>query len=118
MAAFMQSKSGVVTLGLWQKILSVFSSKAAVPSDVPRLRAGTQSELAASLALLPDREKGWITLAEARTLFSHMDEQYAFGEMDEQGKSSLAEFAAQPDHRSSFQIMPVEGRIYFTRERT
>ena len=118
MAAFVESKSGVVTLGLWQKILSVFSSKAAVPSDVPRLRAGTQSELAASLALLPDREKGWITLAEARTLFSHMDEQYAFGEMDEQGKSSLAEFAAQPDHRSSFQIMPVEGRIYFTRERT
>ena len=105
----MQSKSGVVTLGLWQKILSVFSSKAAVPSDVPRLRAGTQSELAASLALLPDREKGWITLAEARTLFSHMDEQ---------GKSSLAEFAAQPGRRSSFQIMPVEGRIYFTRERT
>jgi len=38
--------------------------------------------------------------------------------MDEQGKSGLGEFAAQPDHRSSFQIMPIEGRIYFTRERT
>jgi len=98
-----------VTWALWRKILSLVSSKAAVPSDLPRLRAETQSELAASLALLPDREKGWITLAEARRLFSHMDEQ---------GKSGLGEFAAQPDHRSSFQIMPIEGRIYFTRERT
>ena len=89
-----------VALGFWQKILSLFSSKAAVPSDAPRLRAETQSELAASLALLPDRETGWITLAEARRLFSHMDEQYAFGEMDEQGQSSLGKFAAQPDHRS------------------
>jgi len=114
----MESRSGAVTWALWRKILSLVSSKAAVPSDLPRLRAETQSELAASLALLPDREKGWITLAEARRLFSHMDEQYAFGEMDEQGKSGLGEFAAQPDHRSSFQIMPIEGRIYFTRERT
>ena len=114
----MESKSSVVTAGFWQKILSLFSSKAAVPSDAPRLRAETQLELAASLALLPDRETGWITLAEARRLFSHMDEQYAFGEMDEQGQSSLGKFAAQPDHRSSFQIMPIEGRIYFTRERT
>ena len=89
-----------------------------MPSDLPRLRAGTESDLSASLGLLPDREKGWITLAEARRLFSHMDDQYAFGEMDEQGKHNLSEFAAQADHRSSFQIMPVEGRIYFTRERT
>jgi hypothetical protein len=78
MTAFMESRSGAVTWALWRKILSLVSSKAAVPSDLPRLRAETQSELAASLAQLPDREKGWITLAEARRLFSHMDEQYAF----------------------------------------
>jgi hypothetical protein len=43
-----------------------------------------------------------------------MDDQYAFGEMDEVGKMSLAAFAR--DHRSAFDLMPVEGRVYFTRK--
>jgi hypothetical protein len=45
-----------------------------------------------------------------------MDDQYAFGEMDEVGKMSLAAFAAESDHRSDFDLMPVEGRVYFTRK--
>jgi hypothetical protein len=44
-----------------------------------------------------------------------MDDQYAFGEMDDAGKSNLGAFAAQSEHRSSVDIMPVEGRVYFTR---
>jgi hypothetical protein len=39
-----------------------------------------------------------------------------FGEMDEVGKTSLAAFAAESDHRSAFDLMPVEGQVYFTRE--
>jgi hypothetical protein len=45
-----------------------------------------------------------------------MDDRYAFGEMDEVGKTSLAAFAAEGDHRSAFDLMPVEGRVYFTRK--
>jgi hypothetical protein len=50
---------------------------------------------------------------EGRRLFSSMEEQYAFGEMDEQGKTNLAGFGLR--NRSDYDIMPVEGRIYFTR---
>ena len=41
---------------------------------------------------------------------------YAFGEMDEEGKAEIASFAAQITHRSDFDFMPVEGRVYFTRK--
>jgi hypothetical protein len=103
-------------MGLWQTIKSLFSSGGSAPADAPRLRAGNESELSVSLRALPDGERGWITLAEARNLFSQMDDQYAFGEMDDVGKSNLGTFAAQSEHRSSVDIMPVEGRVYFTRK--
>ena len=45
-----------------------------------------------------------------------MEDQYAFGEMDERGKIALKSFAAKPECRSDFQFMPVEGRLYFTRK--
>ena len=45
-----------------------------------------------------------------------MNDQYAFGEMDEVGKTSLAAFAAESDHRSASDLMSVEGRVYFTRK--
>jgi hypothetical protein len=60
-------------------------------------------------------EKGWITLRHAWHLFSRMDEEEAFGEMDKAGKRALAEFAAHSTHRSEFNFMPTEGRVYFTR---
>ena len=102
-------------MGLWKMIKSLFASGGSAPPDAPRLRAGNESELSVSLGALPDGERGWITLSEARHLFSHMDDQYAFGEMDDVGKSKLGAFAAQSEHRSSVDIMPVEGRVYFTR---
>lgn len=71
--------------------------------------------LSASIKLLPLGERGWITLREAAALFSRMDDQYAFGEMDEQGKANLAAFAGQREHRCDVQFAPVEGRVYFIR---
>jgi hypothetical protein len=102
-------------MGLWQTIKSLFASGGSGSPDAPRLNAGNESELSVSLRALPDGERGWITLSEARHLFSHMGDQYAFGEMDDVGKSKLGAFAAQSEHRSSVDIMPVEGRVYFTR---
>ena len=74
------------------------------------------STLTSSLEALPEGEQGWISFAEARSLFSSMDDQYAFGEMDEQGRANLASFSAEREHRCTFDFMPTEGRIYFTRQ--
>ena len=43
-----------------------------------------------------------------------MDDQYTFSETDEQ--ASLAAFAPQSEHRSTYNLMPAEGRVYFTRK--
>ncbi len=52
-------------------------------------------------------------MARAAALFSRQEGQYAFGELDEGGKTRLAEFAAQC--RSLLDFRPTEGRIYFTK---
>ena len=44
-----------------------------------------------------------------------MDDQYAFGELDDDGKLAIASFSEMSDRRSDVQFMPVEGRIYFSR---
>jgi hypothetical protein len=49
-------------------------------------------------------------------LFSHVDEEYAFGEMDDNGKLRLEQFVADATHRASVDFMPAEGRVYFTRK--
>ena len=41
-------------------------------------------------------QRGWITLDEAASLFSPMDDQFAFGELDDEGKRIFAEFALMP----------------------
>ena len=102
------------TMDLWRTIKSLFAPGGSAPPDAPRLKAGDELELSVSLRALSDGERGWITLSEAGHLFSHMDDQYAFGEMDDAGKTNLSAFAAQSEHRSSVDIMPVEGRVYFT----
>ena len=38
-----------------------------------------------------------------------MDDRYAFGEMDEVGKMSLAAFAAESNHRSAFDLCQSRG---------
>ena len=92
----------------------MFGASGATPADLRKLAASSESALAASVRGLPAGERGWITLAEAAHLFSTVDQQYAFGEMDEAGKARLQDFAARC--RCSPQFMPVEGRVYFTRE--
>ena len=79
-----------------------------------KLDGTTEATLARSLsALLPD-ERGWVTFAEARSLFATKGAQYAFGEMDQDGRKNIETFAAQ--QRSVINFMPAEGRVYFKRE--
>jgi len=105
----------VPAMGIWKTIKAAFAPGTSMPPDARRLSAVDELALSASLRALPVGERGWITLSEARALFSPMEDRYAFGEMDEVGKTSLAAFAAESDHRSAFDLMPVEGRVYFTR---
>jgi hypothetical protein len=102
-------------LGLLDRI-KAFLAGAPTPPDARKLAASSENELSASLQALPIGEKGWITLRDAWHLFSRMDEEEAFGEMDDAGKRGLAEFAAHLTHRSEFSFMPTEGRVYFTRK--
>jgi|SRR5271169_1839386 hypothetical protein len=89
---------------------------AAAPPDAMKLDGTTEAALARSLSALPPDERGWITFAEARVLFSTRGEQYAFGETDEDGRKNIESFAAQ--HRSIINFIPVEGRVYFVRDLT
>ena len=105
-----------MAMGLWKIIKSAFGTH--TPPDARRLRAATEDTLSASIKALSVGERGWITLSEASALFSPADDQYAFGEMDEVGRTSLAAFAAESGHRCTFDIMPTEARVYFTRKAT
>ncbi len=105
-------------MGIWETIKAALGRGTSAPPDARRLRAVDELALSASIRALPVGERGWITLSEARALFSQMNAQYAFGEMDEEGKLRLAEFAAGREHRSIPEFMPVEGRVYFTRKAT
>jgi hypothetical protein len=74
----------------------------------------TEAALARSLSALPPEERGWITFAEARILFSTKGDQYAFGETDDDGRRKIESFAAQ--HRSVINFIPAEERVYFVRD--
>jgi hypothetical protein len=91
----------------------LFGADDAAPSDAMKLDGATEAMLARSLSALPPDERGWITFAEARILFSTEGAQYAFGETDRDGRRKIESFAAQ--HRSIINFMPVEGRVYFVR---
>jgi hypothetical protein len=103
-----------MTLWDWWKSLLLQGSPSA-PST-RRLDGRSKALLAASIKALPYEAPGWITNKEAKQLFSPMADDYAFGEMDEAGKSNIADFAAQVTPRCSFEFMPVEGRVYFIRK--
>jgi len=75
-----------------------------------KLDGATEAALARALSALPPDERGWITFVEARSLFSTRDAQYAFGEVDDDGKTNIETFAAQ--HQSVINFMPAEGRVY------
>jgi hypothetical protein len=70
-----------------------------------------EARMGLSLQKLRSGERGWILMAQAAALFSHEKRQYAFGELDDDGKTRLAQFAAQ--YRSTPDFRPTEGRIYF-----
>ena len=91
----------------------LFGADTAAPLDAMKLDGTTVATLARSLSALPPGERGWITFAEARILFSAEGAQYAFGETDRDGRKNIESLAAQ--HRSVINFMPVEGRVYFVR---
>lgn len=103
-------------MGFLSRLRSALSAAPPQPPSPPRLPATSEGALAAALAGLPAQRRGWITMAEARALFSPMEAQYAFGETDEIGKANLAAFAARSEHPAKLDFMPLEGRLYFTRK--
>ena len=100
-------------MGLLDRIKSLMRSRTIEAPSERRLDGASEAALSASIGTLVPGGRGWISLQEARRLFSSMDDQYAFGEMDEAGKSRLGSFAAR--NGCVIDIMP-EGRIYFTRQ--
>jgi hypothetical protein len=98
---------------MWRWIRKLFGSADAIPADVARLPATSERALSSSLNNLRSEERGWIALSEAARLFSNEGPDYAFGEMDDEGKSRVGEFASEC--RCEVQFMPSEGRVYFRR---
>ena len=73
-----------------------------------RLDATNKTTLAASINKLLPEDRGWITFEDASRLFSNMQPEYAFGEMDDDGKQNLEKFARE------FEFWPSEQRLYFS----
>src|SRR5690349_21347853 len=97
-------------MGVFGKL---FSANTSAAPDAAKLDGTTEAMLGRSLSALPQDERGWITFAEARTLFSAKADQYAFGETDDNGKRNIESFAAQ--YGSIINFMPNENRIYFVK---
>jgi hypothetical protein len=97
---------------IFNMLKSVFAPQAGEPSSPPKLDGTSEAALSQSIGRLSSPQ-GWITLEEGRRLFSPMDDQYAFGEMDDHGNSNLARLEKQYGLRVD--IMPTEGRIYLSR---
>jgi hypothetical protein len=99
-------------MGMMSLFGKLFRRRAAAPPDAMKLDGTTEASLARSLLALP---RGWITFAEAARLFSAEPPEYAFGELDQNGRKAIESFAAQ--HRSAISFMPVERRVYFKAQR-
>jgi hypothetical protein len=97
------------------RVKSLFSLRSVRPPAPRRLDGRSKALLAASIRMLPFEEPGWITMKEAKTLFSSKDDTYAFGELAEVAKRNLATFRAEATPGCLFEFMPVEDRVYFMR---
>ena len=93
-------------MGLWRLVRR--------PSSSRRLDADSETALASSIDNLHLEESGWIMMKEAKRLFSEMDDQYAFGEMDDKGRQKIESFSTH--HSIDYEFMPTEDRVYFTRK--
>ena len=60
-------------MGIMSLIAKLLGAELAVPPDAIELDGKTEATLARSLSALPPDERGWITFAEARILFSTKD---------------------------------------------
>jgi hypothetical protein len=98
---------------MWHWLRKIFGNAGSIPTDLPRLSAATEGTLSSSLLGLPRGERGWIALIDAARLFSTEEREYAFGEMDDEGKRRIGDFAAAC--RCEVQFTPREGRVYFRR---
>jgi hypothetical protein len=101
---------------LWDSWKSLLLQGSPSAPSAQRLDGRSKALLAASIKTLSWEAPGWITSKEAKQLFSPMEDEYAFGEMDQVGKSNIADFAAHVTPLCSFAFMPVEGRVYFSRK--
>jgi hypothetical protein len=91
-----------------------FGGAGVSPADLSKLSATSEATLALSICKLQRGERGWISLPEAAHLFSNEETLYAFGEMDDEGKRRLGDFAAQCN--SEIHYAPTETRVYFRRK--
>jgi hypothetical protein len=98
-------------MGITSLIAKLFGVDAAAPLDAMKLDGTTEAALTRSLSALPPDKRGWITFAEARTLFSTERVEYAFGELDQSGREKIEAFAAHQN--SAIGFMPLEARVYF-----
>jgi hypothetical protein len=101
-------------MGIIDLIGKLFGIDPLAPADATKLDGTTEAALDRSLSALPPDERGWITFAKARSLFSTKSAQYAFGETDEDGRKNIDSFAAR--HSAVFNFMPVEERVYFVKK--
>src|ERR1700730_15052634 len=98
-------------MSIWARLMSYFASGSNEAPSSRRLSASSETALAASIEGLLPGDRGWITIQDARAMFSALDDEYAFGGMDDDGKRNLASFGACAAARHQF--APVEGRFYF-----
>jgi len=65
----------------------------APPPDATKLDGTSEAALANTLLALAPGWRGWISFAEAAGLFSAERTEYAFGELDQDGKQKIEGFA-------------------------
>jgi hypothetical protein len=94
--------------------LNIFSRTSRALPASRRLDGRSRALLAASFRPLRDGEPGWITMQEARKLFSPVEDRDAFTETDKLGNTNLAAFASALGE-VQFKFAPTAGRLYLVR---
>jgi hypothetical protein len=97
----------------WEWLRSLFGRPSREPELEIRLDASSEEVLSTSLRRLSPGQIGWITIDEARRLFSSADNATALGMFDPSGTLALANFAAAAQHRS--RAHRTDGRVQFRR---